>query len=85
MRSKPPYFIAAASILSKSGVPRPVAGSQPTVQLYPYGTGPPPREIAFVPLTMSVNASAFYKKTRLFFEFPYVCPDPVLVKWSFLV
>ena len=45
-----PAASAALSSAVKIGVPQPVAGSQPLVQLNPYGTGPVPRPIALVPL-----------------------------------
>ena len=54
------YLRAALSILSKIGVPTPVTGSQPLVQLKPYGVvyGPLPRRLS--PLVMSVKLSVFW-------------------------
>ena len=52
------YWSAASSSLSKSGVPSPVAPSQPSVAAKPYLSAPVPRPMALVPLTMSVKQSA---------------------------
>ena len=49
---------AASSSLSKSGVPSPVAASHPGAAAKPYGKASPPRSMALVPCTTSVNASA---------------------------
>ena len=56
------YFAASAALRSfgKFGVPTPVTGSQPFVQLNPAARWEPPRPTRFQPFVTSMNASVFW-------------------------